>query len=1187
MTRGHLFRKSVVLGIAILAGLAHQAAMANVTVSPAADTYVTQHPSLGGTSSTHGSDPTLYEIGTPGFQCTPLLLFNLSGYAGQTVVGNATLQLYVESGGYTPATQTISVCNELNTWTAASTSWNTLPGPFGTTGSTLDTETVTYDGQSNPARYVTWTIPASALQSWINNPAGNDGIVLVSQTTAYFEDLTFSSQEGSFSPLLTFNTSSNPAAVRAWSNSGTTWSVASNWVGAVPGSADVAQFNLGAYAFQPNLTAAASVGALWNTGSGSLAIAGSTLTLNSATINGNSSAGIEMDAGAGALTISSSLALGVPQMWLNNSSSPLTIAGNIANAGNPLMIAGSGSITISGGLGGPAGLTKAGNGLLAMTGSNTYGGATTVNQGTLKVDFSARGAPVNNIINSSALTFAGGSLVVQGSAGIANSQSFNGLTVNAGASSLAVVSGTGGTATVSLGAITRYAGGTVDFTLPTSGGIATTQTTNGPGVLVDVGSYWTAYATVNGGSTWANLSNGQIVGLAAYSYTNGFSGSYVSTTLITQSLSPAGGVEAGVVTFNKPGITLTLSGNNDLADAGGILITPAAIGTVISGGSMHPGGGNGVVLIDYGTLNVSSAIGDYSAGTTLTVAGTGLTTVTGTNTYSGTTYVNNGAMVQIGIGGNTGTLGLANIVNNGTLIFSRSNNAAQGADFGGPISGAGSVIKNGGGKLIFNTGNTYSGGTTISAGTLQLGDGAANNGSVAGNIVNNATLALANPAAQTFNGTISGSGQVVVLGPGPFTLAGADSFTGNTVVQGGVLTLGNSAALPANGNLIVSANNCLAFAAGTGAFNVGNLSGNGGFALSDAGNAPVTLQVGGNGASSTFSGSLTGGGGLSKIGSGTFTLGGADTFAASGGIAISQGTLAAPYGISHGGSAVSVPAGATFLAGGQVDRAVSGNGTVTATSELIIGNAGQSGQFNQGGAPGGGGTLNVGGNAVVILSAGTAVLGSQTNIAAGGSLTAINGIQLGNPASVDATKVLNATGAATINGNFVNNGVVNGPTGGGQELTFTQFVKGAGSTSGNVEYQASYLPSNSPNAVSVQNVLLDSTSTLIMELAGDAPGSGYDQLDISGLATLNGTLDVALLNGFTPSVGDNFDIFDGSTTGSFTQIDLPALTGGLSWNTADLYSNGSISVVPEPSTIVLLAAGVVALLCCAVRRPRS
>ena len=237
---------------------------------------------------------------------------------------------------------------------------------------------------------------------------------------------------------------------------------------------------------------------------------------------------------------------------------------------------------------------------------------------------------------------------------------------------------------------------------------------------------------------------------------------------------------------------------------------------------------------------------------------------------------------------------------------------------------------------------------------------------------------------------------------------------------------------------------------------------------------------------------------------------------------------------------------------------------------MIIGNAAQAGQFNQGGAPGSGGTLNVGSNAVVVLSSSTAVLGSRTNIAGGGSLTALNGIQLGNPSSVDATKVLTATGGATINGNFINNGVVNGPTGSGQELTFTQFVNGAGSTTGNVEYQASYQPSNSPNVVSVQNVLLDSTSSLIMELAGTTPGSGYDQLDISGVAMLNGVLDVNLIDGFTPSAGEGFEILNGPTTGSFSQVNLPALGNGLQWNTSNLYPSGELTVVPEPGTWVLM-----------------
>ena len=68
--------------------------------------------------------------------------------------------------------------------------------------------------------------------------------------------------------------------------------------------------------------------------------------------------------------------------------------------------------------------------------------------------------------------------------------------------------------------------------------------------------------------------------------------------------------------------------------------------------------------------------------------------------------------------------------------------------------------------------------------------------------------------------------------------------------------------------------------------------------------------------------------------------------------------------------------------------------------------------------------------------------------------------------------------------------MVNGPTGSGQELTFTQAVQGAGSTTGNVEYAASYKVGNSPDAVSVQNVLLEPTSTLIMESPEIHPAAG-------------------------------------------------------------------------------------------------
>ncbi len=346
-------------------------------------------------------------------------------------------------------------------------------------------------------------------------------------------------------------------------------------------------------------------------------------------------------------------------------------------------------------------------------------------------------------------------------------------------------------------------------------------------------------------------------------------------------------------------------------------------------------------------------------------------------------------------------------------------------------------------------------------------------------------------------------------------------------------------------------------------------------------NTPMTLASNANfainGGALLLNSTISGSGGFTKSGSGGLTLPQANTLSSTGSIAVAQGTLAAPFGISNGRGGITLAAGATLQAGETVKRAIAGVGTVTATNDLTIGNSQQTGQFNQGGSPGVSGILNVGSNAVILLSADAAVLGSQTNIGPGGSLTALNGIQLGNPTSVDATKVLTATGTATINANVVNNGLVNGPTGVGQELTFTQAVKGAGSTTGNVEYQASYHVGNSPDAVSVQNVLLDPTNTLILELGGTSPGSGYDQLDISGLATLNGTLDLELLDGYTPAIGDSYDILNGPTTGRFAQINTPALPNGEQWNTSNLYTNGTVSVTPEPSTLALFAAAAIGL----------
>ena len=110
---------------------------------------------------------------------------------------------------------------------------------------------------------------------------------------------------------------------------------------------------------------------------------------------------------------------------------------------------------------------------------------------------------------------------------------------------------------------------------------------------------------------------------------------------------------------------------------------------------------------------------------------------------------------------------------------------------GGPIQGPTSLVLSGSGKVVLANSNTYTGGTTVSAGTLQLGSGTAN-GYLAGNITDNAALVFANPLPQTYSGMISGSGSLTKSAAGLLVLSGTDTYTGGTIVTAGKLMLTSS-----------------------------------------------------------------------------------------------------------------------------------------------------------------------------------------------------------------------------------------------------------------------------------------------------------------------------------------------------------------------------------------------------------
>ena len=136
------------------------------------------------------------------------------------------------------------------------------------------------------------------------------------------------------------------------------------------------------------------------------------------------------------------------------------------------------------------------------------------------------------------------------------------------------------------------------------------------------------------------------------------------------------------------------------------------------------------------------------------------------------------------------------------LSFDRS----DAVTFPGLISGAGSVSQIGGGTTILTADNTYTGGTTIAAGTLQLGDGG-RTGSILGDVTDNGTLAFDRRDTMTFAGVISGSGAVTQIGSGTTILTADNPYTGGTTVSGGALVVGDfahpSAALSGGGPILV------------------------------------------------------------------------------------------------------------------------------------------------------------------------------------------------------------------------------------------------------------------------------------------------------------------------------------------------------------------------------------------------
>ncbi len=600
-------------------------------------------------------------------------------------------------------------------------------------------------------------------------------------------------------------------------------------------------------------------------------------------------------------------------------------SGTVALGAQTLTVGANNANTVfSGSITGTGSLRKTGTGTLTLAASNNYSGGTTVADGTLVLQ-------ANEAIGQGPLTLTGGTLVA-----------------NAAIQQVSALSGTGAiqvntSLTVNQATDTLYAG-----------------TVSGTGALWKAGAGQLTLAGALSGGLRVNVSSGTLALSAANSYSGGTaigngakvivgSGQALGTGVISVFASGGGQIEAGA--------------NVTLANAIVINRAPANANLAITGD--HDLRLNGVI-----------STGGSGTGGGLIKRGNGVLSLAATNTYSGGTVIEGGAI---------------RLLNDRAL-------------------GTGAIRMADGTKLSF------SGSPWQTLGALTL-DG-------------NVTLEVDQFQDAALNRTISGAGGFTKTGLGTLSLYGDNSFGGDIHVREGRLWVDNWAGV---GNRAIADTALVTVDAGaTIAFQKSEVFG----ALSGAGLVDITyagelgLTVGGANADFTFAGNISGGDpvspnfpryGLTKIGSGTFTLTGASDSRA--GVYVGAGMLGVEGSIAS--SLVDVGVGGRLGGGGSVA------GTVQLYRDgTLVGAAGRT--LSMGGLIMSRGaildvTLGAPGNEALFDVAGDIRLDGMVNVADGGGFGAAgvyrlisytgtrsgNGLTIGSlPGGVDRASLSVQTGVA-------------------------------------------------------------------------------------------------------------------------------------------------------------------------------
>jgi fibronectin-binding autotransporter adhesin len=569
-------------------------------------------------------------------------------------------------------------------------------------------------------------------------------------------------------------------------------------------------------------------------------------------------------------------------------------------------------------------------------------------------------------------------------------------------------------------------------------------------------------------------------------------------------------------------------------------------------------------------LRIVGGITDDSNSRAINKLGAGLLVFAGTNTYGGGTTVSEGTLqfnnikAVAGTGRNVtvragATVALGYAIDNSFLnrvvesndaftIALRSDSSSN-LDFG---SSAGATLVNAslgaglGGTGIF----TYSGVLTPYGTTYRLGGGG---GTL--NVSSTLTDSSESEARSLYVGASSG---------GTVILSGANTYTGGTQINGGVLALGNVDALGPSGTI--------SFGGGTLQFSASNKED---YSSRFSNAADQAYRIDTNGQRVGLYEALTSiGGSLTKIGLGTLRLSGVNTY--TGATTISEGTLQID-GSTHASSTVAIGTAGVLSGMGTIhgNATLTGNGIINTSSATIAGTLGVTG-----GSWNGNGTVS----GLVTASSGT--------------------FTIGNSATLTASSGVNVTGGTVV---------VNGTLSGGLTAAAGTTVYGSGTVTGTTTIAGNHNPGNSPGIQTFGDLSYTGGAAEVQwELNANTIVNSpvvFDQIIVDGDLDFTGATSLTLLfNGSGSTVNwtdslwtsnQSWMIYDVSgTTTNFNNLQLSTIdwadSGGNLFNTSLNGSSFSLAqsgndvilnytVIPEPKAALLGGLGILLFL----RRRRS